>query len=99
MITAPDAEWLASFVRGLVGDRLCAAGNIAPVRSIYRWQGEVHDSGEALAVVRTVPDRVPEIMQRTQREHPYVVPSVITLPVTDATPEYRAWIIEQVTPV
>ncbi|MEV0090489.1 divalent-cation tolerance protein CutA [Streptomyces sp. NPDC050738] len=98
LITAPDAEWLASFVRGLVEDRLCASGNISPVRSIYRWEGEVHDTGEALAIVRTVPDRVPAIMDRTLREHPYKVPSVITMPISDATPAYRAWIIEQSNP-
>ncbi|MEV0443164.1 divalent-cation tolerance protein CutA [Streptomyces spectabilis] len=98
LITAPDAEWLASFVRELVSDRLCAAGNIAPIRSIYRWEGEVHDAREALAILRTVPNRVPEIMERTQSEHPYVVPSIITMPINDATPEYRAWIIEQSSP-
>lgn len=98
LITAPDADWLASFVRGLVSDRLCAVGHVSPIRSIYRWDGEVHDTGEALATLRTVPDRVPEIMARTRSEHPYEVPSVITLPINDASDAYRAWIIEQVHP-
>ncbi|MFJ9548895.1 divalent-cation tolerance protein CutA [Streptomyces erythrochromogenes] len=98
LITAPDAEWLGSFVRSLVGDRLCAVGHVSPVRSIYRWQGEVHDTGEALATLRTVPSRVPEIIARTKREHPYVVPSIITMPISDATPDYHAWVIEQSSP-
>ncbi|WP_425831506.1 divalent-cation tolerance protein CutA [Streptomyces fractus] len=99
LITAPDAEWLASFVRGLVDDRLCAAGHISPGRSFYRWEGEVHDASEALATLRTVPERVSEIMDRTRREHPYKVPSIITMPINDASPAYRAWIIEQSNPL
>lgn len=95
LITAPDVDWLTSYVRSLVADRLCAVGHVSPIRSIYRWEGEIHDTGEALATLRTVPDRVPEIIARTQREHPYKVPSIVTMPINDTTPNYRAWIIEQ----
>ncbi|MHC5259157.1 divalent-cation tolerance protein CutA [Streptomyces sp. UC4497] len=98
LITAPDAEWLTSFVRGLVSDRLCAVAHVSPIQSIYRWNGEVHDTSEALATLRTVKDRVPEIAARTRSEHPYEVPSIIAIPISDATDAYRAWIIEQVGP-
>ncbi|WP_030910681.1 divalent-cation tolerance protein CutA [Streptomyces sp. NRRL F-5126] len=98
LITAPDADWLASLVHGMVSDRLCATGHISPTRSIYRWAGEVHDTTEALATLRTVTDRVPEISARVKSEHPYEVPSLITVPINDATADYRAWIIEQTSP-
>lgn len=97
-ITAPDPDWLASFVEGLVADRLCAAGHLSLIRSIYRWQGEVHDISEAHVTLHTVDDRVPEITARTECEHPYEVPCVITTPITGASPAYRAWIIEQTSP-
>ena len=48
IITAPDADWLAQFTTELVAGRLAACGhNIGPIRSIYRWQGEIHDAPEA----------------------------------------------------
>ncbi len=48
IVTGPDADWLAGFTRSLVEDRLAACGHtIAAVRSIYRWQGAVHDDAEA----------------------------------------------------
>ncbi len=48
VITAPNADWLATFTRSLVDDRLVACGhNLAAIRSIYRWQGAVHDEREA----------------------------------------------------
>jgi periplasmic divalent cation tolerance protein len=47
VITAPDPEWLKSFSRKLVEDRLAAsAHNFAPVRSVYRWHGEIYERTE-----------------------------------------------------
>lgn len=95
VITAPDPEWLATFVTGLVSDRLCASGHIQRIRSIYRWQGQVHDTAEGHVTLHTRTECVPEIISRTETEHPYEVPCVISTPVTDASPAYRAWIVEQ----
>ena len=47
VITAPDPDWLYSFARSLVADGLAAsAHNFTPVRSIYTWQGQVHERTE-----------------------------------------------------
>jgi CutA1 divalent ion tolerance protein len=44
VITAQDPDWLYSIARPLVEDRLAAsAHNFTPVRSIYRWQGQVYE--------------------------------------------------------
>ena len=52
VITAPDPDWLYTFARKLVEDRLAAsAHNFTPVRSIYRWQGQVHERAERMSRV------------------------------------------------
>lgn len=95
IITAPDAEWLTEFTRGLVSDRLCAAGhNFTSIRSVYRWQGEVHDRAEARAALRTRRSLVPAIIERTKREHPYEVPSVVAMPIIDGSSDYLRWILD-----
>ena len=54
IITAPDPDWLVEFTRRLVTDRLCASGhNFQPIRTIYRWQGQVHDKTEGRVALRT----------------------------------------------
>jgi periplasmic divalent cation tolerance protein len=54
VITAPDPDWLYSFARKLVEDRLAAsAHNFTPVRSIYRWQGQVHERTEGRVSLNT----------------------------------------------
>jgi periplasmic divalent cation tolerance protein len=96
IITAPDADWLAEFTHQLVNDRLCACGhNIAAIRSIYRWQGTVHDQGEARVALHTRLDLVPEIVVRTNRDHPYDVPCVIATPVVAANPAYVQWVLDE----
>jgi periplasmic divalent cation tolerance protein len=95
-ITAPDAEWLTAFVRRMVEDRLCAGGHITtPIRSVYRWQGQVHDVPEAHVVLHTRAALLPEIIRRTQAEHPYEVPCVVSSPITGGSPDYMEWIVTQ----
>jgi len=94
VITAPDPSWLAAFVRTLVEDRLCASGHVAAIRSIYRWQDVIEDRPEAHVALHTRTDLVPAIIDRTNRVHPYEVPCVVALPITDANPVYRQWILD-----
>jgi periplasmic divalent cation tolerance protein len=98
-ITAPDAEWLAGFVRGLVQDRLCASGHtLTPGRSTYRWAGEMVDRPEARATVRTRTSLVPRIIERLNQEHPYDVPGVVAMPIVATSDAYRAWLLDQTEP-
>jgi periplasmic divalent cation tolerance protein len=93
VITAPDPDWLAAFTHQLVEAHLCAAGHhIAPIRSIYRWQGDVHDKTEARVALHTRTTLVPEIIKRTQHEHPYEVPGIVVIPIIDGSPDYLDWI-------
>jgi periplasmic divalent cation tolerance protein len=94
-ITAESADWLADFTRAIVNDRLAACGNIIPsIRSIYRWEGAIEDDNEALVVLHTRQSLVPAIIERANRDHPYDTPQVLAVPVTDANPDYRDWILE-----
>lgn len=99
IITGPNVVWLAEFTRALVADRLAACGqNIAPVRSIYRWQGAIEDESEARVALHTRRELVPAIIARTDRDHPYDLPCVIVLPVLEASARYAAWVVEQTAP-
>jgi periplasmic divalent cation tolerance protein len=96
VVTAADADWLAGFTRTLVEERLAACGQVvAPIRSIYRWEGAVHDEPEARVALHTRRSLVPAILDRTQELHPYGVPCVIALSLKDGNPEYLRWIVEE----
>jgi periplasmic divalent cation tolerance protein len=95
VITAPDNEWLVRFAHSLVEDRLCAAVHVYPVRSVYRWKGEVYDKTEAKATLHTLDTYVPQIIERTNREHPYVVPCVAVTSINTGNPDYLRWIADE----
>jgi periplasmic divalent cation tolerance protein len=79
-----------------VRDRLCASGhNFQPIRTIYPWQGQLHDTTEGRVALRTRRGLLPQIVDRAKREHPYEVPSVVAIPIIDGSPDDLGWILEQ----
>jgi periplasmic divalent cation tolerance protein len=93
VVTGPDADWLAGFTRTLVEERLAACGQtLTTIRSVYRWDGAVHDEPEARVALHTRRSLVPVIVARTAELHPYDVPCVIALPLLGGNPDYLAWI-------
>ncbi|WP_306210673.1 divalent-cation tolerance protein CutA [Actinoplanes sp. RD1] len=99
IVTAAGAEWLAAFTRRLVEDRLAACGQqVTSIRSIYRWEGAVHDEPEARVALHTRASLVPEIVARADAEHPYDVPCVFALPVLGGNPAYLEWVREETRP-
>jgi periplasmic divalent cation tolerance protein len=95
--TFPDADKAAEVGRVLVDEQLAACVNLVPaIRSIYRWQGAVHDDAEALAIIKTTPACYPALAARLAALHPYEVPEIIALSLTDGHPPYLAWLTGQV---
>ena len=71
IITADSEDWLINFTRSLVEDRLVACGqHIAPIRSIYRWEGTIHDDRESRVALHTRASLVPAIIDRTRQRTP-----------------------------
>ncbi|MEC7948979.1 MAG: divalent-cation tolerance protein CutA [Myxococcota bacterium] len=97
LVTAPSEDVAAALARGAVSAGVAACGNLVPgVRSIYRWQGEVHDDAEVLIVFKTARSRFEALRRYVVDAHPYETPEVIALPVTDGHAPYLAWVAANV---
>jgi len=93
LTTCPDAACAERIARVLVDEGLAACVNILPpMRSIYRWKGNIEDASEQLLVIKTAPGRFPAIRDRLRALHPYELPEIITVPIADGLPEYLAWL-------
>jgi periplasmic divalent cation tolerance protein len=91
--TFPTEDKAAEVARTLVSEGLCACANLVPpVRSIYRWQGQICDEREVLAVIKTTRERFDALRERLVALHPYEVPEVIALPVEAGHPPYLDWV-------
>ena len=72
--------------------------NFAPVRSIYRWRGEIYERTEGRVSLHTRRDRVAEIVAVAKKEHPYEVPGISTRTIADGNPDYLMWISQETAP-
>jgi periplasmic divalent cation tolerance protein len=97
LVTAPSADSAAAMARTLVEEGLAACGNVVPaIRSIYRWEGKIHDDAEAMLVLKTERRALPELKLRLQKLHPYQVPELLVIPVEDGLGPYLAWVAASV---
>jgi periplasmic divalent cation tolerance protein len=93
VITAPDPEWLLDLTRQLVNEGLCASvHNFSPVRSVYRWRGEIFERAEGRASLHTRLALIDAIVERVKAGHPYEVPGISARPIVGGNPDYLAWI-------
>lgn len=96
IITADNEDWLITFTRSLVEARLVACGqHIAPIRSVYRWEGTIHNDHETRVALHTRSSLVQAVIDRTRQAHPYDVPCILAIPVEAGNPDYVQWVIEE----
>lgn len=97
--TFPDAETAERIANDLVNAKLAACVNILPaIKSIYRWQEKIANVSEVLAILKTTAARFPELQRKLRAAHPYDVPEIIGLPISNGLPEYVAWVSENCAP-
>jgi periplasmic divalent cation tolerance protein len=93
LVTAPDAEVGARIGRALVEEGLAACANLVPgIRSIYRWEGAVHDDAEVLLILKTRAALSAALAARVRALHPYQLPEVLALPVAGGSEAYLDWV-------
>lgn len=97
VITTTDGEDAATaLARSVVEARLAACVQVgAPVRSVYRWDGEVREDREWQLWIKTTYDRLDELTEFVETHHTYDTPEVLALPVLAGSPAYLAWITDQ----
>ncbi len=94
--TTDSEEAAAGLAEGLVEARLAACVQIsAPIRSIYRWQGEVQRESEWQLWIKTTVDQQDAVADWLRDHHHYAVPELVFLPITAGLPAYLDWILEE----
>ena len=96
LVTAPSNEPAQQIARELVESGLAACVNRVPgIRSVYRWEGRIHDDGEDLLIIKTGRAQAEALTARVREIHPYEEPEVLVLPVSAGSPSYLAWVLAQ----
>lgn len=95
--TLPDRAAAEALAARLVEERLAACAQVVgPVASTYRWEGRVETADEWYCHLKTSAGRLPDLLPRIRRLHPYDTPEIIALPITGGDPDYLRWVEESV---
>jgi periplasmic divalent cation tolerance protein len=96
-VPCPSEEEALRIARHLLDARLVACANIAPIRSLYWWEGAIAEEGEFVLVAKTLPPHADAVEAAVRQLHPYTVPCILRL-TAEANEDYAAWMEAQITP-
>jgi len=98
LCTCPDQETAQTIANRLVDEALAACVNILPgLTSVYQWQGKRETAQEHLLLIKTTDEAYQTLEQTITGLHPYELPEVIAVPVTQGLSAYLGWIEQQTT--
>jgi periplasmic divalent cation tolerance protein len=84
-----EAEAIAA---ALVEQRLAACVHLAPIRSVYRWDGAVHHDDELALTVTTVRRHWSAIERLVTELHSYELPAIVCIDVAAGSRAYLDWV-------
>jgi periplasmic divalent cation tolerance protein len=93
-ITTKDENEARKIGKALVDEKLAACVNIHPIKSIYRWEGEVQVEDEAAVLVKTRAELVDRVIERVKALHSYEVPGIVSFSIDKGNPDFLKWIGE-----
>jgi len=95
-VTAGSHDEALRIGRAAVEERLAACANVlAPMTSVYHWEGAVQEDAEVPLVLKTRADLVERLTERIKALHGYTCPCVVALPIQGGNPAFLDWIAEE----
>jgi periplasmic divalent cation tolerance protein len=95
LVSVPRDE-AREMATAIVEERLAACINIVPrIDSVYWWDDKIETDSESLMIIKTTAGRIEELIEYIEENHPYDLPEVLALPLTEGLPDYIAWIKEE----
>jgi len=80
----------------LVQEGLAACINLFPIKSVYRWKGELCVDDEVTLFIKVPHEKVEPLKARLLALHPYELPEILALDVDekDSHAAYVKWVRE-----
>jgi periplasmic divalent cation tolerance protein len=94
----PERSGAEALARELLATRLAACIQIgAAVESLYHWRGEIETASETPVVIKTRIELYPRVEAAIRERHPYELPEIVAVPISDGLPGYVDWIFAETT--
>lgn len=93
--TVPDETTAQIIARAIVEEGLCACVNQIPrVKSYYIYDEKFCEDDELLLLIKTASSHFKALEKRLKELHPYEVPEIIATPISEASNEYKEWLLK-----
>ena len=92
LVTTASETEAENLAIALLNERLAACVSIYPMRSIYRWQGQIENEREWQLVIKTDLKLFEQLSAKIQELHSYAVPEIIVLPIVAGSQTYLDWL-------
>ena len=93
LTTMPDREAAEALARTLLAGRLAACVNVgASVESMYHWRGQIETADDIPLAIKSRAELYPKVQAAILASHPYELPEIVAVPISDALPGYLDWI-------
>ncbi len=89
--TCRDAAEAKKLGKMVLEKHLAACVNIAPIESMYIWEGKLKEDNEAVLLIKTQEPKVAEIEELLIANHSYSVPFVGVIEAHRLNRAYREW--------
>ena len=96
LVTTSSQSEGEAIAHALLQFKLAACVSLMPIRSLYTWNGEVHNEAEWQLMIKTDLRKFSQLEAKVRELHSYEVPEVIALPIVMGSQPYLSWISEQV---
>lgn len=94
--TAGNREEADRIATTMVDRRLAACVQIVgPIRSVYRWEGQIEHSEEWLCQIKTTREQYAAVEAAIREVHSYDCPEIIAMPIVEGSAAYLRWLAEQ----
>jgi periplasmic divalent cation tolerance protein len=96
--TFSDERSLRALAKLALEAKLCACVNFTKVRSLYSWKGKQEDQDEILALFKTTRRSAAKLKKTISSNHPYEVPEIVEIKMSDVSPGYFSWLVAETLP-
>lgn len=90
--TFPDRESAEEIGHRMLESQTAACVTYWEAGTAYRWEGEIEEGSETLALFKTAPEKRTALVEALEAAHPYDVPCVLPIASEAGAAAYTAWV-------
>lgn len=94
--TCANREEAEALGKLIIGKKMGACVHYWPIRSMYKWKGELKETEEVMMVITTFESKLEEVNDLIKEHHSYSTPMIAGVDVRRINRAYKEWMTEEV---